>query len=54
MGAHMRGPIANPRTNSEIPRVTTSSLTLKVATICSTPPLYADETKATARVAYES
>jgi len=51
IGAHSRGPIAKPRTKREIPRVATSSPIWNVVRIWSIPPLYAEETNATANVA---
>ena len=50
-GAHSNGPMAKPSTKSETPNVTTSWLAPNCRMICSTPPVYAEETKATARVA---
>jgi hypothetical protein len=52
MGAHNRGPIANPRTKRETPRVATSVEMWNVVITSSTPPEKVDEQKATANVAY--
>jgi hypothetical protein len=50
-GAHASGPIAKPRTNSEMPNVPTICEIWNSSRISATPPEYAEETKATASVA---
>lgn len=47
-GAHIKGPIAKPRTKREIPRVAIIVTTLNCIIISTIPPEYAEETKATA------
>ena len=47
MGAHSKGPTANPSTNNDSPRVATSVLTSNDVTILPTLPLYVDDVKAT-------
>ena len=49
-GAQINGPKANPRTNTEIPRITTSRSTSKVVIICCRLPAYADEATEAASV----
>lgn len=49
----MRGPIANPSTKREMPRVATSLEIPKSVRIVLIPPLKAEEAKDTANVAFE-
>src|ERR1700722_12349113 len=51
IGAQNRGPIANPSTNTAMPRVATSVLQWNASTTCTIEPEYAVDTKATAKVA---
>jgi hypothetical protein len=50
IGAHNKGPMANPRTKTDSPSIATSELTLKSSIIWSEPLAKAEETKATANV----
>lgn len=51
MGAQISGPMAKPKTNSEMPRVAMIWTAPNSTIISRIPPEKADETKATARVA---
>lgn len=50
-GAQSSGPIANPRTNNEMPKVPMICATWNSCKILAMPPEYAEEAKATASVA---